>query len=82
VTEVLTISQRGQITLPVGVRTKHGLKGGDKIFLEETETGYLIRTPKKGLLDYAGCLVSVYSVEEEEEIAKAGLSHHVLEGGE
>ncbi|MDR1874401.1 MAG: AbrB/MazE/SpoVT family DNA-binding domain-containing protein [Synergistaceae bacterium] len=80
--EILTISQRGQITLPVGVRAKHGLKGGDKIFLEETEAGYLIRAPKKGLLDYAGCLTSAYSVDEEEEMAQAGLSRHVLGGRE
>ena len=81
-TEILTMSQRGQVTLPVELRAEYGLKAGDKIFVEKTKNGYLLRGPKKNLLEYAGCLTSVYSVEEEEEIGKAGLSQHVLEGGE
>jgi len=80
--DILTISQRGQITLPAGLRTKYGLKGGDKVFLEETKAGYLLRAPKKGLLDYAGCLTSNYTIEEEEDRAKEGLSRHVLEDSE
>ena len=80
--DILTMSQRGQITLPVALRTEYDLKSGDKIFGEKTEDGYLLRGPKKTLLEYAGCLTSSYSVEEEEEIAKEGLSRHVLEDGE
>jgi len=81
-TEILTMSQRGQVTLPVELRAEYGLKAGDKIFVEKTKNGYLLRGPKKNLLEYAGCLTSVYSVEEEEERAKAGLSQHVLDDGE
>jgi len=81
-TEILTISQRGQVTLPVALRVEYSLKAGDKIFVEKTKDGYLLRGPKKNLLEYAGCLIPAYSVEEEEERAKAGLSKHVLEDGE
>jgi bifunctional DNA-binding transcriptional regulator/antitoxin component of YhaV-PrlF toxin-antitoxin module len=28
--EILTMSQRGQITLPVGLRSEYGLRAGDK----------------------------------------------------
>ena len=80
--EILTISQRGQVTLPAGLRAEYGLKAGDKIFMEKTKDGYLIRGPQKNLLEYAGCLSSPYSIEEEEERAKEGLSHHVLAGEE
>jgi bifunctional DNA-binding transcriptional regulator/antitoxin component of YhaV-PrlF toxin-antitoxin module len=80
--EILTVSQRGQITLPVSLRTEYGLKAGDKIFGEKTEAGYLLRGPKKNLLEYAGSLSSSCSIEEEEEKAKEGLSKHVLEDGE
>ena len=82
--DILTMSQRGQITLPVALRTEYDLKSGDKIFGEKTKDGYLLRGPKKTLLEYAGCLSSSYSysVEEEEEVAKEGLSRHVLEDGE
>jgi AbrB family looped-hinge helix DNA binding protein len=77
--EILTLSQRGQVTLPVNLRTEYGLKAGDKIFIEKTNDGYLLRGPKKNLLEYAGCLTSSYSIEEEEEKAKESLSRHVLE---
>ena len=77
--EILTISQRGQVTLPVNLRKEYGLKAGDKIFIEKTKDGYLIRGPKKNLLEYAGCLSSPYTIEDEEQKAKEGLSQHVLE---
>jgi len=80
--EILTISQRGQVTLPVSLRAEYSLKAGDKIFLDKTKNGYLLRAPKKKLLEYAGCLSSPYSIEEEEDIAKEGLGRHVLEDGE
>ena len=80
--DILTMSQRGQITLPAALRVEYELKSGDKIFGEKTKDGYLLRGPKKNLLEYAGCLTSSLSIEEEEEIAKEGLSRHVLEGGE
>ena len=80
--EILTISQRGQITLPVNLRIEYGLKAGDKIFIEKTKGGYLLRGPKKTLLEYAGCLTSSYSIEEEEEKAKEGVSQHVLKDEE
>ena len=76
--EILTMSQRGQVTLPFSLREEYGLKAGDKIFGERTKDGYLLRGPKKTLLEYAGELTSSYSVEEEEEMAKEGLSRHVL----
>lgn len=78
--EILTMSQRGQITLPIKLRTEYGLKAGDKVFGEKTKDGYLLRGPKKNLLEYAGCLNSAYSIEEEEEKAKDGLSKHILKG--
>jgi len=80
--EILTISQRGQVTLPAGLRAEYGLKAGDKVFMEKTSDGYLLKGPKKNLLEYAGCLSSPYSIEEEEEKAKDGLSKHVLKGEE
>ena len=80
--EILTMTQRGQVTLPAGLRADYGLKAGDKIFVEKTKDGYLLRGPKKNLLEYAGCLTSPYSIEEEENRAKEGLSQHVLGDGE
>jgi AbrB family looped-hinge helix DNA binding protein len=52
--DMLTVSTKGQITLPVDLRVKYGLSAGDKLFAEETEIGYVIKRPKKNLLDYKG----------------------------
>ena len=52
--DMLTVSTKGQITLPVDLRAEYGIHAGDKIFCERMDIGYVIRRPKKGLLDYAG----------------------------
>ena len=64
--DMMTISTKGQITLPVELRTEYGLKAGDKIFGEKTPEGYLIRQPKKGLLEYAG-FIKVDKIDPEAE---------------
>jgi bifunctional DNA-binding transcriptional regulator/antitoxin component of YhaV-PrlF toxin-antitoxin module len=65
-TDLLTISTKGQITLPVNLRKEYGLNSGDKIFGEITKDGYLIRQPQKGLLDYAG-FIKVDNIDPESE---------------
>ena len=77
--DMLTVSAKGQITLPVDLRQKYKIESGDKVFGEEIEAGYLIRRPKKSLLDYEGFIKGVsYDAKTELELAKAGLSAHVL----
>jgi AbrB family looped-hinge helix DNA binding protein len=49
---MLTVSTKGQITLPIDLRIEYGLDAGDKIFGERTDEGYILRRPKKGLLDF------------------------------
>ena len=81
--DMLIVSAKGQITLPVDVRPKYKIEGEDKIFGEEIEVGYLIRRPKKGLLDYEGFIKGVfYDAETELEMAQAGISAHILGEGE
>jgi len=65
--DMLTVSKKGQITLPIEIRKKYGLKSGDRIFAEGTEDGYLIRRPKKGLLDYAG-FIKADKIDREAEM--------------
>lgn len=62
----VTLTTKGQITLPKALRTALHLKTGDKIIFEElAEGGYALR-PKtldvrtlKGCVDYRGPAVSV-----------------------
>ena len=77
--DMLTVSTKGQITLPIDLRTEYGIEPGDKIFAEMTDIGYVIRRPKKGLLDYEGFIKGVsYDADTELAMAQAGLSAHVM----
>ena len=40
---ILTLKQRGTLTLPKEVRDKYGLKEGDQLVLEEGEGGLVLR---------------------------------------
>jgi len=72
-TDMLTVSTKGQITLPVDLRVEYGIEAGDKLFGEKTPIGYVIKRPKKGLLDYAGFIkVDKIDPEAEEEAVKEG----------
>ena len=68
-TDMLTVSTKGQITLPVDLRMEYGIKAGDKIFAEKTPMGYVIKRPKKGLLDYAGFIKEPYDPEKDLALA-------------
>ena len=71
--DILTVSTKGQITLPMNLRTEYGIEAGDKIFGEKTDVGYVIRRPKKGLLDYAGFIkVDKIDIEAEEAAIQEG----------
>ena len=81
--DMLTVSTKGQITLPADLRVEYGLEAGDKIFCERTDIGYVIMKPKKGLLDYEGFIKGVsYDAETELSMARTGLSAHVMGDGE
>jgi AbrB family looped-hinge helix DNA binding protein len=43
--EVMTVSAKGQITLPVAVREKYGIEAGDKIIGEKRGDGFFLRKP-------------------------------------
>jgi antitoxin PrlF len=52
-----TITSKGQITIPVEVRKKLGLKAGDKISFFEDEAGTYTFQPKTGsIMDLKGIL--------------------------
>jgi len=65
---MLTVSTKGQITLPADLRAEYGIEAGDKIFCEKIDIGYVIRRPHKGLLDYAG-FIKVDKIDPKAEEA-------------
>ena len=76
--DMLTVSTKGQITLPVDLRTKFNLAPGDKVFGEMTDIGYVIMRPKKGLLDYKGFIKDSYDPERDLALAVEAASVHVM----
>jgi AbrB family looped-hinge helix DNA binding protein len=51
----VTISEKGQISLPVALRNRYGLKKGDKLVIEEIEGAFLLRPiPRNPLLSLRG----------------------------
>jgi AbrB family looped-hinge helix DNA binding protein len=71
--DILTVSAKGQITLPADIRVDFGINAGDKVFAEKTEIGYVIKRPKKGLMDYAGFIkADKVDLEAEEKAVKDG----------
>ncbi|MCG0279048.1 MAG: AbrB/MazE/SpoVT family DNA-binding domain-containing protein [Thermanaeromonas sp.] len=61
----VTISEKGQIYIPVALRRRYGLKKGDKLVLEEIEGAIVLRPlPRHPLLALRGRLKG----EEEEKL--------------
>ena len=78
--DMLTVTTKGQITLPMNLRTEYGIEPGDKIFGEMTDIGYVIKRPKKGLLDYKGFIKDSYDPEKDLASAMEAKSAHIYEG--
>jgi AbrB family looped-hinge helix DNA binding protein len=39
------VTSKGQLTIPIAIRRKMGIKSGSYLILNETPTGYLIQKP-------------------------------------
>jgi len=51
----VTISQKGQISLPAVLRKRYGLKKGDKLIVEDKDGSIMLKPlPKHPLLDLRG----------------------------
>ncbi len=51
------LTSKGQITIPIDVRKKLGLKPGDRVRFIEGENGEIILKPKTGsIMDLEGCV--------------------------
>jgi AbrB family looped-hinge helix DNA binding protein len=76
--DMLTVSTKGQVTLPADLRLDFGLNPGDKVFAEKMDIGYVIKRPKKGLLEYKGFIKDTYDPEKDLALAIDAAAAHVL----
>jgi AbrB family looped-hinge helix DNA binding protein len=61
----VTISEKGQISIPVLLRKRYGLKKGDKLAVEENDGAIILRPlPRNPLLSLRG----LYKSEEREKL--------------
>jgi antitoxin PrlF len=67
-----TLTSKGQITIPVEVRTALGLDAGDKIDFVEIENGqYAIKPRTASLRDLEGCVAKLDYVPTIEQMNEA-----------
>jgi len=67
---IVKVTRRGQTTIPVEIRQKLGIKEGDRLMVEATEQGILLKVIPK-LEDMAGVDAKYGRVEEiKKEIDK------------
>ena len=71
--DMLTVSTKGQVTFPADLWVEYENKAEDKALCDRTDSGYVVKRPLKGLLDYAGFIkVDKIDPEAEEEAIKEG----------
>jgi antitoxin PrlF len=77
-----TLTSKGQITIPIEVRTALGLDAGDKIDFFEIEKGqYVIRPKTASIRDLEGCIPKldyVPTIEQMNEAILEGASENYL----
>jgi AbrB family looped-hinge helix DNA binding protein len=76
--EIMIVSTKGQITLPLRVRAKFGIKAGDRIIGEEAQGGFIIKKP----LDFfslRGSLSGGEMSDDEEDLLTPDIAKHIME---
>jgi AbrB family looped-hinge helix DNA binding protein len=72
------VTTKGQITIPIEVRVKLGIKPGDRVLFLENEKGEVVLKPKTGsLMDVRGMLKwtgKPATIEEMNEVIAKGWS--------
>jgi AbrB family looped-hinge helix DNA binding protein len=63
----MTVSTKGQITIPLSLRKKYGIRAGDKLFPEVHENGFFVKKPKD-IFALEGFLSGVHIPDDEEEL--------------
>lgn len=76
--ESITVSTKGQITIPLHLREKYGIQAGDKLFHEECESGFFIKKPRD-IFALEGFLSGVKIPDDEEELLTPEVGRRIME---
>jgi AbrB family looped-hinge helix DNA binding protein len=64
---VVTVTRRGQTTIPQRIRKQYGIKEGDRLIVEATENGILFK-PVPNILDMIGIDAAYATVEQVDKM--------------
>ena len=76
--ESMTVSTKGQITIPLSLREKYGIQVGDKLFPESHETGFFVKKPKD-IFALEGFLSGTHIPDNEEELLTPEMGRRIME---
>jgi len=76
--EYMTVSTKGQITIPLSLREKYGIQVGDKLFPEQHEAGFFVKKPKD-IFALEGFLSGVRIPDDEEELLTPEMGRRIME---
>lgn len=63
----VVVTRKGQITIPIEYRRKYGIGVGDRVLIEDTERGLLLR-PIPSLEELAGADAGKYDTREMKKL--------------
>jgi AbrB family looped-hinge helix DNA binding protein len=75
--EIMTVSTKGQITLPSWVRAHLGIKSGDRIIGEETPEGFVIKKPQDFSV-FRGSFQGGKIPDDEEELLSPAVGKRIM----
>jgi AbrB family looped-hinge helix DNA binding protein len=78
--EMITVSTKGQITIPAALRERYGIKAGDRVFAEACENGFLIKKPLD-IFELQGFLSGTHIPDDEEDLLTSEMGRHIMERG-
>jgi bifunctional DNA-binding transcriptional regulator/antitoxin component of YhaV-PrlF toxin-antitoxin module len=75
---LITISNKGQITIPMQFREALAMQGGDKIYCDVINGAFVCKKPVD-FFSLRACLGKVALPENEEELFTNAVAAHVME---
>jgi AbrB family looped-hinge helix DNA binding protein len=76
--ELITVSDRGQITIPQRFRDRLAIRSGDKIYCEIVDGALVCKKPRD-FFSLKGSLGNIKIPENEEELFLDAVAAHVME---
>ncbi|GHU75103.1 hypothetical protein FACS189461_0690 [Spirochaetia bacterium] len=76
--EIMVVSTKGQITLPVRVRTQFGINAGDRVVGEYSKDGFVIKKPRD-FFSLEGTLSGGGMPDDEEDVLTSETTRYILE---